>query len=372
MPRWSACLLLIALAAPAPAADTPAAARQRWLRGNTAEARALYDDLANDPKHRVAAAVGLSHTWEDEGEYDKAVRVLDDALKAAPEQPDLLARRAELHYLRGRFEDALRAADAAVAKQDDQFLARWVRARVYRDRGDLPKADTEFRWFVRTYTQRDRAGRPIKDADALLLVAQAGAENARWHRLSDQFRFILNEVYNDALRADPDLWPAEYQAGVLLLEKYNRGEAKTAFDKALAINPRAAEALVGKGRSALQVLELKEAEQFAERALAINPRLPDALHLFADVHLVSGETAEALKRLEQAKEVNPRDERTLGRIAACYFLLKRTADFDALCAAAEKQNPKAGRFYAELGERLDDRRLYDDADRFLRKALELW
>src|SRR5204863_9458799 len=135
--------------------------------------------------------------------------------------------------------------------------------------------------------------------------------------------FILNEVYGDALKLDADLWPAEHGAGMLLLEKYNRGEAKAAFDKALAINPRAAEPLVGKGRAALQQLELKEAEQFADRALAINPRLPEALRLAADVHLVSGETAEALKRLEEAKAVNARDESTLGRIAACYFLQKR-------------------------------------------------
>src|SRR5689334_15999188 len=142
---------------------------------------------------------------------------------------------------------------------------------------------------------------------------------------------------------------------MLLLEKYNRGEARAAFDKALAINPRAAEALVGKGRAALQQLELKDAEQFAERALAINPRLPDALRFAADVHFVSGEPAEARKRLEQAKAVNPHDEATLGRLAACAVVEHRSAELDALCAAAEKRNPKAGRFYFELAERLDDR-----------------
>src|SRR5205085_1276209 len=197
-------------------------------------------------------------------------------------------------------------------------------------------------------------------------------ENARWHNLSDQFRFILNEVYADALKADPDLWTAEHQAGLLLLEKYNRGDAVAAFDKALTINPRAAAALAGKGRAALQQFELKDAEQFAERALAVNPRLPAALHLAADVHLLSGEPEAALKRLEAAKAVNPHDEATLGRAAACLFVLRRSAEFDALRADAEKRNPKCGRFYAELAERLDDRRLYTEADGYFRKALELW
>ena len=52
MPRWCACLLLVVATAPAFGADppTPAAARQRWLRGNFAEARALYEELAKDPR----------------------------------------------------------------------------------------------------------------------------------------------------------------------------------------------------------------------------------------------------------------------------------------------------------------------------------
>ncbi|HEX4589530.1 MAG TPA: tetratricopeptide repeat protein, partial [Gemmataceae bacterium] len=363
-------ILLAACGFAAGGEPTLVEARKRWLHGNTAEARALYEALARTQP--VSAAVGLSRTLASDGEYDHSAAVIDAALKAKPDDPDLLARRAELHYLRGQLAEALKTADAAVAKRDDQFLARWVRANVYRDTGELQEADTEFRWFVRTYTARDRSGQPIKDADTLLLVAQAGAENARWHNLSDQFKFILNEVYSDALKADPDEWQAEYQAGMLLLEKYNRRDALPAFDKALKMNPRSAEALVGKGRAALQQLELKDAEDFADKALAINPRLPAALHLIADVHFVSGEPEAALKRLDEAKVVNPIDEDTLGRVAACLFVLKRPSDFDALCAAAEKQNPKAGRFYFELAERLDDRRLFTEAEKYYRKAVAIW
>jgi cellulose synthase operon protein C len=371
MRRWCAFLVLLVACGMAVGADS-AEARKRWLKGNTAEARALYEALAKEPQQAIAAAIGLSRTWESDGEYEKAAAVIDAALKASPDDPDLLARRAELYYLSGQFADALKTANAAIAKRDDQFLARFIRANVFRDTGELQKADTEFRWFVRTYTARDRAKTPINDPDALLLVAQAGAENARWHKLSDQFRFILNEVYTDALKADPNLWQAECQAGMLLLEKYNRGEAKTALDKALTINSRAAEALVGKGRSALQQMELKDAEDFATRALAINPRLPAALQLMADVHFSSGESEAALKRLEEAKAVNPVDESTLGRVAACLFVLKRQTDFDALCAAVEKQNPKAGRFYFELAEQLDDRRMFTEAETFYQKAVALW
>ena len=367
-----ACLLLLAVP-PLVLADGPTLkdARRRLLRGNYEEARSLYEDLARDPGNRVPAAIGLSRALESKGEYDQAQGALDAALKESPRDADLLARRAELLYRRGRWEDAEKAADAALKANPEQFLARWVRAEVYRDRGDLKKADDECRWFVRTYTDRSNNDQDIKDPDDLVLVGLAGCENARWHNLSDQFKFILDEVYGDALHYDKDLWPAHYQAGMLLLEKYNRPEALDAFDKALAINPNAAEALVGKGIIAAQEFEYQDAERFAEQALKINVNLPEALRLRADVHLAGGNVAGALKELESARKVNPRDEATLARIAACLRLQHKQAEEDALVKEVEQRDPKPGAFWYELGDRLEDRRHFDEAETCYKKALEL-
>ncbi len=208
-------------------------ARERWLHGNYGEAREQYEALAKDAKLRPAATIGLSRALESEGEYDKALEVVEAALKDMPKDANLLARHAELLYQRGRWDEAEKAANAAIDANKNQFLARWVRAQVHRDRGDMKKADAECKWFVRTYTQRDNNDDPIKDPEQLVLVGLAGAENARWNNLSDQFTFILQDVYGDAVKYDKTYWPAEYQAGMLLLEKYNRPEALAAFDKAL-------------------------------------------------------------------------------------------------------------------------------------------
>src|SRR5262245_58931227 len=195
-------------------------ARQRWLHGNYEEARELYHSAAKEPKLHEAAFIGVSRTWESQGEYDKALDVVDSALKEQPKSADLLARRAEILYLRGRWEEAEKAAANAIDLKKDQLLARWVRAQVYRDRGEIKKADLEFRWFVHHYNDAD-----VKDPDSLLLIGLAGCENARWNNISDQFAFVLNEVYADALKAEKDFWPAEYESGALLLEKYKSGDA---------------------------------------------------------------------------------------------------------------------------------------------------
>src|SRR5713101_6536653 len=228
-------------------ADNPGLheARQRWLHGNYEEARELYQAAAKDAQQHDAAIIGVSRTWESQGEYDKALEVVDAAVKEHTKSADLLGRRAELLYLRGRWDEAEKAAAAALELKKDHLPARWVRSQIYRDRGDLKKADVEFRWFVHQYNDAD-----IKQPDLLLLVGLAGCENARWNNVSDQFEFILNEVYADALKIEKDFWPAEYESGALLLEKYKSGDALDALDKCLTINPQCTQALVGKGVAA--------------------------------------------------------------------------------------------------------------------------
>jgi tetratricopeptide (TPR) repeat protein len=375
MKYLGACGLLLLALTPAVAADaagpTLKEARQRWLRGNYEEARGKYQVLLKDAKTAVAAALGVSQTWQSEGEYEKARAAIDTALRSSPKNADLLARQAELFYLRGQWDEAEKSAAAALKATPDHFLARWVRAQIYRDRGDLKKADAEFRWFVRTYSERSENDKDIKDPDQLVIVALAAVENARWHSLSDQFDFILKEVYNDAVKYDKDFWWAEYHAGVLLLEKFNTPEALEAFGKAETINASAAEVLVGRGQAALQKLDLTEAESFARRALRINPRLPEALRLRADVYLAGGDLKKAMTHLEKARTVNPRDEATLARVAACHALQGNKDAFAALVKEVDKYNSRPGVFYAQLAEQLEERRRYDEAEKYFKKAMAL-
>ena len=359
-------------AEPKPAVKSPLAeARQRLLKGNYAEARAEYEKFRGDEKLRPDAVTGIVAAWRAEGEYLKAREAIDAALKVAADNPQLLAVRADLLYDTGNWDEALKDAETAIQKDDAQFLARWVRARIIRDRGDHERADKEVRWFVRTYTALSNAGKDITDPDRLLLVGLAGAENARWNNLANQFKFILNEVYSDAIKLEPDMWAAEYHSGRMLLEKYNRPEAVEAFDKAIKINPNAAEPYVGKGLAAMQRYEFKEAEEFAELALKRNPKLAEALHLKSDVAFRGGDFPATEKTLLTAKAINPRDTVALGKLAACYLVQKKVAEFDAIVKQAESYDAKPGVFYFELAEYLEDRKLYAKAEEFFRKATEL-
>ncbi len=358
-------------------ADAPALAqaRQRLLRGNYAEAQEQYTELAKDDKHKAAATVGLSKTLQSIGEYDRALAVVDAALKDLPKNADLLARRAEVLYLRGRWVEAEKAAGQAIAQEGEHFQARWVKAQILRDRGDIPKADEEFRWFVRTYTARSNMDKDITDPDALLLCGLAGCERARWHNLSRQFDTILNEVWTDAIKKDKDFWPAEYESARLLQEKDNKLGAFRSYNKALAINPRSAEVIAGLGQAALQQLELKEApasaEQYAHKALKINPRLTAALRLLADLHLFAGDITEAKKELAKARAVNPREELTLARLATCLFLERKGEELALLIKEVESHNAKPAVFFHALAASLEERRFYDEAEKYYQLSFKL-
>lgn len=343
-------------------------ARERLNKGNYAEARAKYENLAKEEATRIPATIGLARGWRAEGDYTKADSLLTDALKAAPNAADLLAERADLRFSLGRWDDAKADAAAAMKIKNEHLLARWTLARVARDKGELADADQGVRWIVRYYSRRSQEDNDIVDPDELLIVAQAGAENARWHRITRQFSVVLNEVIKDALKSDPKLWAAESFAGSLLLEKYNRPDALEAFDKALEINPKAADALVGKGRAAMQKYEVKDADQFADDALKINPKHIGALTLKADVHLTAGDFPGAEKQLLAARSINPRDAIVLGKLAACYTLLGKPDASAAVVKDAESFDAKPALFYSEMAAVLEDRKKYTLAKQYFLKS----
>jgi tetratricopeptide (TPR) repeat protein len=357
---------LLGAAAHVEAGNDAVAARHSLLRGNYAEARAQYAALAKAGAERHKAAVGQSLACAAVGDYDAALAVIEAHLQTAPQDADLLARRAEVLYLRGRWAEGEKSARAALEAAPGNFAAHWALGQVLRDKGDVEAADDEFRWFVRAYNEKD-----ITDPGELLLVGLAALERARVHHLDDQYAFVLNEIFKQAIKLDKLFWPGEYEAGRLFLEKHNKADAHRRLERALVINPRAPDVLVAKGLLALAAFEMQEAEQFAEQALQVNPRLPSALRLRADVYWFAKDIKAVRADLDKALAVNPRDEETLARVAACLVMDKKQAELAALAQEVGKHNAKPYVFYSVLGDLLEQHKQYAAAELHLKHAVQL-
>ena len=362
-----------------PAPPDQAAARKLLLSGKYAEAGELYAKLA--ARQPVVAAIGQARALAAVGKLDEAKKILAAAAKEHDSVGELHAELAILALAAGDLKEASAEANAAIRLIPDgagQAAARWVLAELDRRAGRLDEATSGYKWFVDLYNREDE----IKDPDALHYVGLGAAQYARWKRLSDQFNFLVNELYPDLLKLEPAFWQAHYEAGRLYAEKFNEADAAHEFKAALALNPQAAEVHAALASLALENYDLAAAQAELQRALEINPRLLWAHQLEADVDLANFESAKAIEHLQAAIKLDPTNESTLGRLGAAYVALDgipidaagkpQQADsrFAHLVAEVTARNPHCGEFYAALGAGLDRLQRYPDAVGFYRAAIE--
>ena len=354
---------------------------QRLLRnGRYAEAeeklKSIRDEVKGapgglSPEARVRISLDEAECRASQGEYGKAI----DGLKAAelehPKNADLPARLADLLVLRGDWDAADGATKRALKLDPNHLQARWVQSRLLELRGELEKSVVAWKWFVDRYNEK--RAEIVASADSLVLVGQAAERyyraSARGEQLADGLNDVINDIYEAALRADPNCWQAPMLEGRLFLSGYKERAAFKELSRAQQINPLAPEVLVTLGNADLQGYRLAAGRGKAERALATNPHYGPAYVLLADLNISDERFDDAKEAAQKAVAENPRDEEALGRLAAACRLLVDPVGAAAAELQALANNPRPATFYAALGERLADRRKYHSAERaFLMSA----
>lgn len=340
--------------------------------GHYAEAAERFSQRIEAKDAPPRAALGLAQALAAQGKYDEAATALQAARKRHPKDAGPPAALAEMAFERGDCDEARKLADEALKLDENQLAARWIEAELLRVSGDLDGANEAYEWFVDYYNSQDE----IEDPAALRYIGLAAAQFARWNRLSDQFSFLVNELYPAALELDKNYWPAHYESGRLFLEKYNEAEATRSLQAALAINPNAADARAALAELQITNFKLDAALRSIRAARAVNPKHLGARLMLADLHFANLVPDLALDVLEKARKLNPVSEPLLGRLAAAYGMVDGMRDagpesrLGKLEAEVLNRNPHCGAFYYALAESLDKSRKYPAAARYYRKALD--
>jgi tetratricopeptide (TPR) repeat protein len=353
---------------------------KRLLRtGRYAESEESYGAIEKasgvSPASRVSIALGKANAQAGQGKYADAIKGLEELSKAADlpdsSRADLFARLADLSLERGRWEEAEAHAAQALKANPDHLLGRWVEARLLDLRGKTEEAVAACKWFVVRFNDQPEIH---KSADSLLLIGQAAERyyraSARGEELSDSLNDVINEIYEGALRADPNCWQAPWLEGRLFLSGYNERAAAKELARALQINPLAPEILVTLGQADLQGYRLSAGRAKAERALKTNPHYAPAYILLADLNISDERFTDAKSAAEMAVAEHPRDEDALARLAASCRLLVDPLGAASAEVAARANNPHPATFYSALGERLADRRKYHSAERAFLLAID--
>src|SRR5579862_1404668 len=180
------------------------------------------------------------------------------------------------------------------------------------------------------------------------------------------------EEANNAFRALVNANPknAEYRVrwGRLFLERFNRADAASLFQEALAIQKDNAGALLGLALVAADSYESRAVE-LAEKALASDPKLVEARELLARLALEDSDPKKAIEEADKALAISPRAFDAMAIHGTVDWLDGKNDSpwFDKILAA----DAHYGQGYALAGHISVLNRRYEEGIQFYRKAVEV-
>jgi len=286
-----------------------APARDHFQHGRYAEALDLLETL---PADDVGSSAGILLRVEcllEQGRVPESRELLTPG-GSLPEQPDLLARLADLQLTLGELSGCGATLGRALALSPDHPVARAVQVEWLLATGEVERAIAASKWFIDFYNKAQP-----ESAATLTLVARGVRLYALANPKSRNLDMIINTLCPDARKADPAWWQAHALAGGLLLDKYNRAQGLPELKKALAINPQAASVHARLAASAFAEHDSAETQQHLDRALEINPSQIQALLTLCDLQIDANDLAAARETLERLDQLAPSAELVLARHA---------------------------------------------------------
>ena len=290
--------------------------------GQVAQAEALVRVLLEREPRDARALHALGLIRRDSGDAVDGERLLAQSIELEPANVDFRANMANFLRRLGRLNDAEREFRAALALDPQHRGARYGLARALNDQGQYAAAEAECR----------------------ALIAAQPAEPRGWTALAltlrDQNRWAEAEAaYRQAIAVDPRFATAHHNLAALLTQMERAEEALAALERAQGLGLSGFEEAFTRGRALTQLYRMEEAEQAYLRAIALNPRHADAqLHLARLRYLRSDpEFARDIAKAVVANRADPSLQVLLGTV------LRQAGDLDgaeaALRDALERHGP---------------------------------
>lgn len=260
----------------------------------------------------------------------------------------------------GKYAEAAKSLDAALAKLTYSVQLRWIGREVCRHTQQLERAakfDEEIKALLVQSPWR------YSDITNQLIVG-------RW-MLSQRTdpKQVLTKIYNDAKKRMPsnvDIWLA---IGDLALDKYDYQLAGDAFQQAVKLDATSAEAHFGVAQ-AFAPSDPKKADAALQKVLELNPQHVNGLLFVANEHIDSERYDEADKVLLQVAAINPQHSRGLAYRAVIAHLRNKLDVEKELRAAALKSWPTNPEVDHLIGRKLSQKYRFAEGSAYQRQALK--
>lgn len=179
-----------------------------------------------------------------------------------------------------------------------------------------------------------------------------------WESANQQFRLATQPADSKPL--------FKVRWGRLLYERFNSADAAGLFREALAKDPSNAEAYVGLAMVFADSFDGKAAEDCA-KAIALNPKLAEAHELMAQLELENGDRTAAAGEADKAIALEDDAFDAMAIHAAIELISDRSPD--TWFAKIQAINPGYGEAFALVAHELELNYRYEDAVTYYRKAI---
>jgi tetratricopeptide (TPR) repeat protein len=164
---------------------------------------------------------------------------------------------------------------------------------------------------------------------------------------------------------------AHYLSGDFLISEGRLDEAKTQFQRTLAIWPEYSGAYCGLGSVLLQKGQVAEAIVQFQKALEFDPALYEALSNLGYCYMKTGQMDHAITVYQKALEIKPDFPQVRNNLAVCLLQVGRTDDAIAQYQKAVELKPGSETYQCGLGNAYLQKGLISEAMAQYNKALEI-
>jgi tetratricopeptide (TPR) repeat protein len=316
---------------------------------------AVLEKLAADKPAAatIEARWRLASLYYGDGKQAQAHTMIDEMLRADPNEARALLVKADFFQKEGKLDQALAAARQAVTAEPQNARAHNALGVIYRKRHELDKAIASFNEVVRLnpratsaevalaqlHLQQSNLPKSAQYAqDAIKAEPTDGAAHLTLinNYISQGDGKKAEAALKPLLAENPNLGPLHAYMGAAQILNNNPTAARQSFERALSLDPKSTEAFAGLVSLDMAVKHFADAMRRVDARLAVAPDDPSVLVLAAQVYGAAGARDRIEPLLRHAIEIDPVNVRPYDMLGRYYISTKQLdaarAQFEAIVA----------------------------------------
>jgi tetratricopeptide (TPR) repeat protein len=370
------------------AADNPGEALRRKFE--TAKATLTASNLSQaESGYRQTIALGLRQLGNlsmSEDQFEQATKLLDEAVKLTPDDPDLRVEDGVAWFRKGDAQKATDLVQAALAAHPENARAHNVLGRIDIFKGDLEGSIEELKKAVALQEDFETSyflgvaylkAKKVQEATAWFNEVQSKmVDSAALHVLFGRAYVVTHfpepaiAEFHKAIKLDPKYPRAHGLLGYSFLEQFGEQaypQARQEFENELKINPDQYYFLMLLGIATVALRDFPAAEGTLRHAIRLNPGEATPYLYLGETYTETNRLALAVTALQKYVSLVQHPEEMLRDVSRAYYLLGQDLlrlgrIEEAKKALASSQRYREAKFRYDAKHTFDEKPAADGAD----------